>query len=455
MPRLPGAEPLPGGLTGAPPARSVCGGGAAGRAFTSTATTFSDMTAGVLDIAFEDLQRDRPPVMLWGGLSLLRSLRLASVSVVLATSDPADPALRSRHVAGICRLPPAHAGERSLVDALVRAGRQLHEALGRRIPLFYGNDEQLSLVYGHRDELTRHYLLTLNDPALGLALLEKDRFEALARVHRLPVPRSWPMGDGAERALAEASGPKVVKPRRKTHFEESALRRDVFSGQGKAIVFRDGRELLSRLPVVHAGEISVQDYVPGPDRRLVSFHGYADDEGRVLAWFVGRKIRSFPAHTGESSFLELVHDDALVHLGLDVAARLGLKGIFKMDFKQDERDGAYYLLEINARFSLWSYLGAANGVNLPKVAYDHLVYGKAPPATAYSTRYKWLKLALDLKAFRELRASGQLTAGEWLRSLAFSPAVYHCFAWKDPGPLLAVWGRRASRLLRRWHVTGS
>jgi predicted ATP-grasp superfamily ATP-dependent carboligase len=413
------------------------------------------MTGALLDVAFHQLRRDRPPVMLWGGLSLLRALRLASVPVVLATADPADPAVRSRHVAGICRLPPSGPDARALVAALLEGGRRLHEALGRRVPLFYGNDEQLSLVYDHRDELARHYLLALNEPALGLALLEKDRFETLARVHHLPVPRSWPMGEEGERALSEASGAKVVKPRRKTHFEESALRRSVFDGHGKALVFRDGRELLARLPRAHAGEISVQDYVPGPDDRLVSFHGYADDRGRVVAWFVGRKIRSFPAHTGESSFLELVRDDALVRVGLEVAARLGLKGIFKMDFKQDERDGTYYLLEINARFSLWSYLGAANGVNLPKVAYDHLVHGRTPEGVAYGTRYKWLKLALDWKAFREQRASGQITTGRWLRSVAFSPAVYHCFAWTDPGPLLAVWGRRASRLLRRWHVTGS
>jgi len=413
------------------------------------------MTGAVLDVAFHELRRDRPPVMLWAGLSLLRSLRLASVSVVLATSDPAEPALRSRHVAGICHLPPPGADERAVVEALVEGGRRLHEALGRRVPLFYGNDEQLSLVYDHREELARHYLLTLNERALGLALLEKDRFESLARLHRLPVPRSWPMGEEGARALAEASGPKVVKPRRKTHFEESALRRDVFSGRGKALVFRDGRELLAQLPPAHAGEVSVQDYVPGPDHLLLSFHGYADERGRVLAWFVGRKIRSFPAHTGESSFLELIHDDALVRLGLDVASRVGLRGIFKMDFKQDERDGTYYLLEINARFSLWSYLGAANGVNLPKVAYDHLVYGQAPEPAAYGTRYKWLKLALDWRAFRERRAAGQLTAGQWLRSVVLSPAVYHCFAWSDPLPLLAVWGRRASRLLRRWHVTGS
>jgi predicted ATP-grasp superfamily ATP-dependent carboligase len=412
------------------------------------------MSGAVLDVALHLLDRERPPVMLWGGLSLLRSLRLASVSVVLATSDPADPALRSRHVAGICHLPAPDADERTLVEALVQAGARLHEGLGRRVPLFYGNDEQLSLVYGHREELERHYLLNLNDPALGLALLEKDRFEALARRHGLPVPRSWPMGDGGH-ALAEAGGPKVVKPRRKTHFEESALRRAVFSGHGKALVFRDGAELLARLPAAHAGEVSVQDYVPGPDQRLVSFHGYADETGRVLAWFVGRKIRSFPAHTGESSFLELVRDDALARLGLDVAARLGLKGIFKMDFKQDERDGAYYLLEINARFSLWNYLGAANGVNLPAVAYDHLVHGKTAAPAPYATRYRWLKLALDWKAFRELRAAGELTAAQWLRSVVRSPAVYHCFDWTDPAPLVAVWGRRASRLLRRWHVTGS
>jgi predicted ATP-grasp superfamily ATP-dependent carboligase len=435
------------GLAGAPPPRPAVDPREA------ALTAGSPVSRALLDLDTAKLSPERPPAMVLGGLSLVRALGLASIPCVLATADPRDPTLRSRYVTGACWLPRGR-DRAGVAEALVEAGERLHHALGRRVPLFYANDDDLQLVYAHRDALARHYLLTLNEPALALALLEKDRFEDVARAHGLPVPRAWSLGPEGRAALGASDGPKVVKPRRKTNWKDSALRRSF--GEGKALVFASARDLLERLPVdALADELSVQDYVPGDDRQLLSFHGFANEEGRLLAWFVGRKVRTYPAHTGESSFLELVHDAPVAALGRELTAKLALKGIFKMDLKRDPRDGRLYLLEINARCSLWNYLGAANGMNLPAVAYDHLVHGRGEGPAGYRTRYRWLKAPLDLKAFRELHARGELSFGRWLASILLGRRVHHRFAWSDPAPLLGGWRRRLGRRLERWHATAS
>ena len=65
----------------------------------------------------------------------------------------------------------------------------------------------------------------------------------------------------------------------------------------------------------------------------------------------------------------------------DVVARLGFRGVIKLDFKEDERDGCLYLLEANPRFNLWHHPGAIAGVNLPALVYSDLVSpGSARPA---------------------------------------------------------------------------
>lgn len=409
-----------------------------------------------LEVPLGALRRERPPVMLLGGLSLVRSLGLASVPTILATSDLSEVASRSRYVTGICRLPASEPGDRAVIDALLAAGQWLHDALGRKVPLFYANDDHLSLIYCHRQELARHYLLALNEPSLAMALLEKDRFEALSRHCDLPVPRSWEWTGEVEGALENASGPKLVKPLKKTGWRDAAVRRRLVGVGGKALVFEDGRALTAQLRLSGVSdELSIQDYIPGDDRHLYSFHGFADGQSRVLAWFVGRKVRTWPALTGESSFVELVREEALARLGHELTARLGLKGVFKMDFKQHAGDGRFYLLEINARFSLWTYLGAVNGLNLAKVAYDYLVDGRVDAPATYGTRYKWVKLPLDYKAFRELRGKGELGWGRWLASVLLTPTVHHRFSWRDPTPLWSDWTNRASRRLRRWHSTAS
>jgi len=187
----------------------------------------------------------------------------------------------------------------------------------------------------------------------------------------------------------------------------------------------------------------------------------------VLASFVGRKIRTHPPLAGESAFIEIADEASLESLGRAIAARLPLKGIFKMDFKKDAASGEWRLLEINARFNLWVYLGACNGLNLVRVAYDYLLTGNRPkPALHERERRRWLSLALDWRAFRALRRRGELSAFAWLRSILSSRNVYNVFAWDDSGPWIALWrgrfARRANRApawllqhLRPWRSTAS
>ena len=141
--------------------------------------------------------------------------------------------------------------------------------------------------------------------------------------------------------------------------------------------------------------------------------------------------------------------------------RLGLKGVFKMDFKRHAASGRFYLLEVNARFNLWHYLGAKGGVNLAQIAYDYVTRGARAAPLQTRTRYRWLSPRLDYLAYRSLAARGELNAAGWLASLVSSRKVYDLFAWTDPMPFFAVlWDelKHLSRLRRRvmrWLSTAS
>jgi D-aspartate ligase len=186
-----------------------------------------------------------------------------------------------------------------------------------------------------------------------------------------------------------------------------------------------------------------------------------------MEWFVGRKLRTNPPDNGESAYLQLAENDALRALGEELAKRMQLKGIFKMDFKQDARTGEWFLLEVNARFNLWHYVGAANGVNLMRTAYDFLLNdARGAAAAKRRTDIRWLSLQLDRQAFATLRSEGKLGVARWLASIVFARKVYNVFSWTDPGPWLSFWRHRLSKLasrlgdkllthLRQWRSTAS
>lgn len=408
---------------------------------------------------------ERPPVVLLGGVNLVRALGLAGIPVIVATWDPAEPALRSRHCRGRVMLPrPDPTG--AAATALAEVGARLAGDAGRRIPLMYGSDAALELVHAHRERLARRFAFLLPDPEVAGALLSKDRFAAFARHRGLPVPRSLAWDGDGPGSVRGTAAPVLVKPSDKAGWHDSALCRELFGGTAKARVFPTGAEAFADAGVAqHHRDLTFQEFVPGGDEDHWSYHGFADGNGTVLASFVGRKIRTFPTTTGESAFIEIAREESLEAAGRKVAQRCPLRGPFKMDFKRDPRDGRWHLLEINARYNLWHYLGAVNGVNLPRAAYDYMLHGRRPADAVAGTRYRWLALGLDYKAYREMAARGEISAPRWAASILASRNVYDLFAWSDPGPWLASWGgrlvrraRRATReaaALRPWRSTAS
>jgi len=391
-----------------------------------------------------EFSRERPPVLLLAGPVLVRTLGIAGIPLIVASTDAAAPAFSSRYCGGRCVLASKDDPDALLCD-LLEVGDRLAAQYGRRVPLMYGDDFFLEFIVTHRQPLAERFLFLLPDPDTADALLAKDRFQEFAHERRLPVPRSvlW-------ESLAVTALPVLAKPRSKSRWRDSELKEHFFVGDSKAVVFPTGREAaLQPLIERNRNQLTFQEYVCGDDRQLWSYHGFASDQGRILASFLGRKLRTSPPVTGESAFIELMHDDERSMFGRQLAERVPLKGPFKIDFKTDSRTGSHVLLEINARFNLWHYLGAVNGINLMQVAYDHLLDGREPAPRPYSTRKRWLCLRYDFRAYRAMAALGELSFVSWIASILSIHIVYNIFAWNDPAPLFATWRNRFARKARK------
>ena len=416
--------------------------------FRSMAQTKSGSMSKMADFAgLRRLPKGSLPVVLLGGLNVVRALGLGGIPVVLASADDADPARFSRYCAAHWSLPPL-TQPAAVLDRLESLAARLAGMHMRMPPLFFSNDEYLRFVLAHRERLGQRYSLLLSDDAVAWALLDKARFADFAAERDLPVPRafSWDGSDGP--ALAEHREPVLVKPAEKLAAADVSVVGALFDG-GKALVRPSGAETMAdaRIAALH-DRLVFQEYVEGDDSALWCFDAVADEHGHVLASHTGRKLRCAPPLTGDSSYIELARNDELEALGREIASRLPLRGIFNMDFKQDARTGRWYLLEVNARCNLWLYMGAMNGVNLARVLYRYLVHRERPAAMRFRQRYRWIDFALDRSAGRELARGGKLTRSAWLASL-LRPKVYSVFSWRDPEPLTRMFAARARNRLAR------
>jgi D-aspartate ligase len=368
---------------------------------------------------------------------MLRCFAGSGIRTVVVRPNAHDPVFWSRH----CRERHVIADPKTDEAGTVRALVTLGASLGTRAPLYYGDDAMLLALSRGRAALEPQFRFLMPPVEMIDALVDKAKFSDLARERSIPVPKTLYSSNlnGPADVLAELRLPVVLKPTIHIGWKTSSAVMKLGGKPRKMVRADTPAELDDLFHSVRDSGFSflVQEYVPGGDDEIYSFHAYLDETHEPLGYYVGRKIRTYPRDAGVSTFLELVHEPAVVELGMRVLKSLDFVGVVKIDFKRDPRTGKFYVLELNPRFNLWNHLGAACGVNLMRLAHAHLRgEPRGPVANAYRTGLRWLSLENDFLAFvRDYGPDGDLSWRQWVGSLR-GPKVYDEFAWDDPLPSL-------------------
>jgi D-aspartate ligase len=381
-------------------------------------------------------------VMCGGGLGaydIVRTLGRAGIGSAVFTSHREDVALRSRYMRTRLLLPEFR--EKNFPEILDRISAFCSGRPDRPV-LFYAGDSEVMFMSRFRDRLERSYRFMLPPRGVVEAVMSKVRFIELAREAGLPTPTARAFADVSEllAAIETIETPCIVKPaHNQDWFWETAELRSRFGEYKEALRRFDSRrrllEFCGGLPRRAAGFI-VQSYIDGSDEQIVSFHGYLDERSRCLAYFLTREIRTNPPHAGDLAYCETIHDEDLARLSAVHLARIGFRGIVKIDYKWDVRAGAYRMLEIEPHYQTWHLLGAYAGVNLPLVAYRHLRDEPMQGHADYQDRVRLWHVSQDLKAYwRGYRKTKEWTWPKYVKSLG-GTKHYRLYDPHDPLPFL-------------------
>jgi predicted ATP-grasp superfamily ATP-dependent carboligase len=381
-----------------------------------------------------------------GDLKLIRCLGRAGIPVILADSAGIPHYRRSRYVKAYHRLPGIKKDPGGVLSMLIEIAR----GIGCRPVLFCERESELKLIASHSEELAEHYHHFVPDGDLVLTSLDKVRFSRFCQERNWPIPRTWSLDRTTplDAVAEEIEFPAVLKPA----MRDAAYKAAFFGSRRPSKVIR-----LSAVPELIAlrdaisrydGDLLVQREIQGTERQIYSFHGYFDRTGKYVAGFCGRKVRTFPREFGVSSCLDLIDDPDLEALGVKLMSSIGYRGPVKLDFKKDVDTGEVALLEVNARCTLWNYLGLRIGVNLPEIAYNDIL-GRTTEVERSFRRTRYLWLSVDYRSFRQHREARQLTLLQWLRSIG-AANCYHLWDPRDPGPFFArTWERTGHRVIRK------
>jgi predicted ATP-grasp superfamily ATP-dependent carboligase len=175
--------------------------------------------------------------------------------------------------------------------------------------------------------------------------------------------------------------------------------------------------------------------------------GFADRDSRVRAVFARQRVRMYPRDFGNSTTMRSIPLSD-VRPAVDSVERLiretGYRGVFSAEFKRDDRDGIFKVLELNARPWWYVEFAARCGVDVCAWAYTAALGLPAPNPRPYVLGAICTYPYYDFYAVRSLRREGKATWGDFFRTLI--GAQQPVFRWSDPLPGLWEAARLAAQI---------
>lgn len=225
-------------------------------------------------------------------------------------------------------------------------------------------------------------------PSIASIELANDK-EALLRAAEaagVPIPRTYFEARGRIPEIRrEARFPILVRPNR--------------GSGGRGLIRVESADALEpAIEKVFAafGSVLVQEFVPS---RLKGFgcSGVMDLRSRPVALFCHRRLREYPIGGGPATFVESIDAPRLAAQAEKLLVALRWTSVAMTEWRLDDRDGVFKLIEINPRMWGSSHLAIDAGVDIPWLLHEVHLGRDVERVTRYEpgVRRRWL-LPADL-----------------------------------------------------------
>lgn len=375
-----------------------------------------------------------PPAIVLGtgvvSLGAITDLAAEGVPVVHISGKAWDVALRSRRAVEKILLDAAADPTDQLLEVLLGDDRSWDGAC-----LIPTTDPMVRFVSQHFDQLTQRYVTPVQHWDRLQHVVDKGNLYRMADAAGVPKPRVLPAGefDRAAEWAAEVGFPLIVKPTETPKFFRIFER--------KALEANSLTELLGYLEAVRENglDVMISEVIPGPPGNLKCYRSYVNRDGRTVAELCSEKIRCYPPDYG----VGVVHKTIpmvpeLREFGRRLLEQLQFNGFSAMEFKQDDRDGQFKLMEINPRPPQITRLFRAAGLNFVYLSYLDSLGQPLKDEYPYETGVYGIHNTMDLYHLRGHALQGMAGLKRFFAPYLASKKVFLVPVFGDPAPFASI-----------------
>jgi len=276
------------------------------------------------------------------GLGIIRIFGKKGIPSILIDETRYNIARHSKYCSGFYE-------SRNILDTLqkfISENKYLHWIL---IPT---NDSQVEILSKNKESISKHFFVASDRWEILKSCYNKRETYRIAKELGLNFPKSMFPDSPQELLDIQIEYPCIIKPA-VMHSFYKAFKKKVFVCNSK-------EELIQyynlSLKVIPANEIIIQEIIPGiPENQYSVCYYYEKNE--PLVTLCARRKRQHPLDFGNATtYAETVNIPEILDASNQFLGKIEYTGICEVEFKFDERDQSYKLLEINPRTWKWHYI---------------------------------------------------------------------------------------------------
>jgi D-aspartate ligase len=302
--------------------------------------------------------------------------------------------------------------------------------------LLLTHDNHVVSINENRQTLKPYYTFIMPSQEVVSNLMEKSSFISLAQQHEWPVPDSYRIESKDELLEIDSklSYPFIVKG-----YLRKAMRinnRNELENYSSRLINKNYRSMI------------VQKWIKGGDDQLFFCFLLFDTTSRLVATFMGRKLRQWPVSYGVTSLGISCQISNLMDQSIKICQTLGVKGYCSIEYKYDAENDIYLIMEPTiGRFNLQIALTQAARVNFPEIFVRCFTGMDVKYNPVQEDNVYWISEWDDFLSYKSNNNRGYNYWGNY-----FKRNTTVLFSLKDPLPLFLFVPMHVIRLIRETHV---
>ncbi|MFC1533110.1 hypothetical protein ACFL7M_07085 [Thermodesulfobacteriota bacterium] len=392
-------------------------------------------------------QSSIPIILGSGGIGLIQSLGERQIRSIVIDDGPASERDQSKYCLRLF-IPNLWSHPIKGFEYIKKVGHMANDQFLFSPILFPTSDYVLEYLLDFYEETKSFSHVVASSKEVLSLTLNKVSFGRWLKKNGFPHPKIYFSSHKViiklEDSLGEIDFPCIIKPGHTFKLEKETSQKLIIA-QSREETF-DICRMLSQKNL----DYIIQEIIPGEISRQFALAGYCSKPGRIDCIVQTNKLRQ--SYFGAGTFVASANIPEVERIGVSIIEKLGYQGIFELEFKQDERDNQFKVIELNPR--TWSQIKLSTrlGVNIPFYAYENIIGHRASwhhIEEKKSPKY-WVHFEGNLSFWRKSILSGHIDISYFLKVLLSIPIV-EPFSFRDMGPGIFCLLNRFYKKIRQFY----